>query len=258
MTDGFVAMSGLKSNLEWIQWGKDDPLWGVATWADKQKGGASPWTEPEFYGAGQSDWEDFLPHWRQYGVSRETCLEAGCGAGRITKPLSTWFRRVQAVDVSPEMIDCARKAVGGNVEFSVIDGIHLPQPDGSVQAVFSTHVLQHLDSVEIGFAYLREFYRVLEAGGSMMVHLPLYELPAEGRVDLVLRPIHGVFRQLLHLRAQLKRSAGVKIMRGTRYPIRALNAFLVRAGFEDIEFRFFAVKRDRMDLHPFVMARKPA
>jgi SAM-dependent methyltransferase len=249
-------MAELRSNVEWKQWGKDDPLWAVSTWANKQKGGSSPWTEEEFFAVGESDWADFFPQWRQYGVGRESCLEVGCGAGRITKPLARAFDRVYAVDVSEDMIACARKAVGANVEFSVIDGLHLPRADGSVQAVFSTHVLQHLDSVEVGCAYFREFFRVLGAGGTMMVHLPLYQFPADGGVDLVLRPVYAVARQLIGLRANLMRAAGLKTMRGTRYPIRPLNAFLIDLGFRNIEFRFFPVKRDRSDVHPFVLATR--
>jgi len=250
-------MTGLKSNIEWIQWGKDDPFWGVATWPNKQKGGSSPWEEPEFYAMGESDWQDFLPRWKQYGLRRETCLEVGCGTGRITRPLAEYFDRVYAVDVSEDMIRYARSVVGGNVEFSMIDGLHLPQANGSVQAVFSTHVLQHLDSVEVGYAYFREFYRVLAPGGTLMVHLPLYALPDDGRVDVLMRPIYAVFRRLLQLRADIRRRIGMKTMRGTRYPIRSLNTFLIELGFENIEFRFFPVTRERTDLHPFVLATKP-
>ncbi len=102
---------------------KDDPLFGVATWAGKEKDGSSPWTEEEFYALGESDWRDFVSHWQHYGVSKQSCMEIGCGAGRITKSLATYFDHVIAVDVSPDMIDCARRAIkSGNVEFSLIDG----------------------------------------------------------------------------------------------------------------------------------------
>jgi SAM-dependent methyltransferase len=116
-------MTGLKSNAEWKQWGKDDPVWGVASWASKRKNGVSPWTEEEFYALGQSDWRDFLGHWRQY-ESAQNCLEIGCGAGRITKQLAMSFDHVYAVDVSEDMISRAQKVVeSGNVEFSVVDGL---------------------------------------------------------------------------------------------------------------------------------------
>src|ERR1700761_8138462 len=123
-------MSGkaeLKSNAEWKQWGKDDPLWAVSSWANKQKQDQSPWTDEEFYALGESDFRDLFHHWQHYGVSLESCLEIGCGAGRLTRQLAKAFNQVYAVDVSEDMIAYAREAVGTNVQFSVIDGMHLPQ-----------------------------------------------------------------------------------------------------------------------------------
>lgn len=245
----------LKSNTEWKKWGKEDPLLAVASWANKQKDGAAPWTDEEFYALGLSDWHDFWRHWQQYGVNTESCLEVGCGAGRITKQLGQTFRQVKAVDVSEDMIRRAEKAVGANVEFTVIDGIHLPQPDSSIKAVFSTHVLQHLDAVEFGYAYFREFYRVLDSDGTLMVHLPLYSIPGGPLESLLVGSVRSTFRKMGDMRAAIKRRAGVKIMRGTRYPMNGLYAFLSGLGFKEIEFRIFPT-RSNGDLHPFVFASK--
>jgi len=251
-------MSELKSNIEWKQWGTDDPLWGVASLANKQKDGASPWTEEDFYALGQSDWQDFLGHWRQYGLNTQSCLEIGCGAGRITRQLAGSFDHVYAVDVSDQMIRCARTALADskNVEFSLIDGLHLPQSNCSVKAVFSTHVLQHLDSVDVGLSYFREFFRVLDIGGTIMIHLPLYQFPADvGVIGFLMRSLYVVSRRVGTVRADMKRRLGVKMMRGTPYPIRALNLFLSDLGFKNVEFRLFSLKSNG-DPHPFVLATK--
>lgn len=73
-------MKELASNKEWKKWGEIDPLFGVASWQNKQRDGSNPWTDQEFYQLGDSDWKDFSRHWEMYGVSRESCLEIGCGA----------------------------------------------------------------------------------------------------------------------------------------------------------------------------------
>ena len=252
-------MSELKSNTEWKQWGKDDPLWAVASWTNRQKNGTSPWTTDEFYAVGESDWQDFSAQWRQYGMNMQSCLEIGCGAGRITRQLVTSFARVYAVDVSEQMISRAREATDrGNVEFSIIDGLHLPQHDSSVGAIFSTHVLQHLDSVEVGFSYFREFFRVLDAGGTMMVHLPLYLVPRDpAKLGALVSAVYAVYGRLDNIRSDIKRRIGAKLMRGTPYPIGSLNAFLSNLGFKKIEFRIFPTKSNG-DLHPFVFATKLA
>ena len=248
-------MTELKSNIEWKQWGRDDPLFGVATWNNKDKHGASAWTDEEFYSLGRSDWEDFWRQWQHYGVSSESCLEVGCGAGRITKELSKTFRQVYAVDVSEDMIMRARKAVGSNVEFTAIDGIHLPQSDGSVTAIFSCHVLQHLDKKEIGYAYFREFYRVLAGGGTIMIHLPVYIVPGDSLLGLSFKTMLRVKRMLGHVRAGIKRRMKVRTMRMTEYPLKELSDSLATIGFKAVEFRIFATKKDN-DLHPFVFAAK--
>ena len=250
-------MSGLNSNAEWKQWGKNDPLWGVASWAGRQKGGTSPWTEEEFYALGESDWSDFLSRWRQYGVNTQSCLEIGCGAGRITKQLAMSFGQVYAVDVSEHMINCARKAVdSANVEFSIIDGLHLPQSDGSVKAIFSTHVLQHLDSVDVGFSYFREFIRVLDVGGTIMVHLPLYKFPDDtGKLGVLMPYLHATCRHLDSVRSLIRRCLGVKMMRMTYYPIPELSMLLSNLGFKNVEYRTFPTKSNG-DLHPFVFCTK--
>ena len=102
----------------------------------------------------------------------------------MTRQLARSFDHVHGVDISEEMISCARNAVDRkNVEFTIIDGLHLPQSDCSVKAIFSTHVLQHLDSVDIGCSYFLEFFRVLDVGGTIMIHLPLYQFPNEPGVS---------------------------------------------------------------------------
>ena len=95
---------GLESNAEWRRWGKADPLWAVATEPERKRSARSAWTDEAFYATGESEWQDFFQRWRQYGVNAESCLEVVCGAGRLTRQLSRSFKKVYAIDVSPEMI----------------------------------------------------------------------------------------------------------------------------------------------------------
>jgi ubiquinone/menaquinone biosynthesis C-methylase UbiE len=250
-------VNSLKSNVEWQLWGKADPLWSVSSWPGKQKGSPTAWTDEEFYRVGESDWRDFFRQWQQYGVETRDCLEIGCGAGRITRQLGRTFDHVFGVDVSADMIERAAKAVGDNVEFAVIDGIHLPYADSSVSAVFSTHVFQHLDNVNIGYEYLREIFRVLRPGGTLMLHLPLYEWPTSQR-GLFLRflvAIYAVRCRMAETHADVRRFCRIKTMRGTNYPITPLYRFLCALGYRNIEFRVFPTTSNG-DLHSFVLASK--
>ena len=249
-------MTRLNSNIEWQRWGEEDPLWAVATEPGRRRGEASAWTDQEFYSSGESDWRDFFDRWRQYGVDTSSCLEIGCGAGRFTRQLSTTFHRVSAVDVSEGMISHARRAIAAsNVEFCLTDGLALPQADDSVSAIFSTHVFQHLDNVQIAVRYFRECFRVLETGGSIMIHVPLYDWPGTGRIAALLAAFHTMTLKISDALALAKRRARIKMMRGTACNTRFLHSSLTAIGFKNIEFRTFATSRNGV-LHSVVMAKK--
>ena len=131
----------IESNKEWEKWGGIDPLYSVAGWEGREKHGENPWTDEDFYSLGQSDWDDFAEKWERYGVDNNSCLEIGCGAGRITLHLSKYFKSIYAIDVSKEMIDYARKRINNpRVHFYLTDGVTIPLSDNQVSAVFSTHV----------------------------------------------------------------------------------------------------------------------
>src|SRR3954468_14981274 len=82
-----------------------DVLFHVCSWPEKR----GRWTEEEFYASGRSDWEDFRSHWEHYqGALTGSCLEIGCGVGRLTRVLAEQFDSVHSLDVSDEMIAQAR------------------------------------------------------------------------------------------------------------------------------------------------------
>ena len=95
-------------------------------------------------------------------------LDAGCGPGIYTE----WFiergaTRVVAVDVTPAMIDLARKRVGKNAEFHRAD---LARPldfagDDEFDLIVCPLVL---DYIKDWFPVFQEFFRVLKPGGVLV------------------------------------------------------------------------------------------
>jgi SAM-dependent methyltransferase len=239
----------LGSNTDWERWGDTDPLWGVAAWSGKQIGAPGAWREDDFYELGRSDWADFVRRWERYGVTSESCVEIGCGAGRITKQLVAYFTTVHAIDVSEGMLAYARPRIAAN--FYRTDGVHIPLGDASVAAAFSSHVLQHLDSADEAVPIFAEVFRVLRPDGTMMVHLPVYELPFRE-----LRPLIRIRRLVGQLRAEIRRRRGQMLMRGTWYEVRWLFRTLGGIGFADIEIVVFPTAAS-YGLHSFVLARRP-
>jgi len=240
-------MPQLRSNIEWEQWGAQDPLFGAVKLPGKEKRSPTAWTDQEFYALGKSDWTDFFGQWQHYAVTRDSCLEIGCGTGRFTKQLSLTFRRVFAVDISTNMINYAKARIeADNVAFFVSDGVRLPQPDCSVTAVFSAYVLQHLDNVEIGLAYFREMYRILTIGGTLMVQIPLYQWPTseQSKFTTIVNFLYDARCKISKLLAETRRVTGKRTMRNTIYPMKRPKDMLTTAGYGRVEFRLFPAMSD--------------
>ncbi len=251
-------MAELASNEEWKAWGEKDPLFAVATWDGRNCDGPNPWTDEEFYQMGESDWNDFRTRWERYGLDDESCVEIGCGAGRLTAQLETRFRHVHAVDVSEKMIEYAKRHIESPaVNFYVTNGTELPLSDHSVSAVFSAHVFQHFDSLSVASDYFAEIARVLKTGGSLMIHLPIYQWPAMPRA---FDRIYGARMRAADVKAHLKRwlmkyGIAKPIMKGLRYPVSFFYDVLPEIGFDDVEVSVFTTKSNQAP-HSFVMARK--
>lgn len=250
----------MKSNLEWKKWGEHDPLYAVATWEGKERGGPDAWTDEEFYQLGQSDWSDFFRQWQHYGVRLGHCIEIGCGAGRITKQLCGAFQQVTAVDVSQHQLDYAQARIPAlNVKFVATDGARLPVADGACDAAFSVHVFQHFESRDDAFSVFREIHRALAKGGTLMIHLPLYELP-DTRISNLFTPVLSLEKRVMDFKAALARKRLQKgewapVMRRLRFDRQQLLQVLKSIGFLHVETRMFAVQSNHSP-HDFIFASK--
>jgi ubiquinone/menaquinone biosynthesis C-methylase UbiE len=117
------------------------------------------------------------------------CVDLGCGFGRMTEALAERFDRVLALDVSPAMLDAARKTVvAENVDFMLVSGLRLePLDDGIADAVVCYLVLQHVPRKRIALSLLREIGRVLAPHGEAFLQLPVLVAGAKPRAWRVLR-----------------------------------------------------------------------
>ena len=105
------------------------------------------------------------------GVSPdETVLDIGCGTGNLTRALLARLSptgRVIAVDISPRMIEVARRKVcDERVSWHTIDASRLPLPAEHCHRVFCFSMWPHLE--DPGAAAI-EFRRVLKPGGQIHI-----------------------------------------------------------------------------------------
>jgi SAM-dependent methyltransferase len=155
-----------------------------------------------------------------------TCVELGCGPGRMTLALAERFGQVVAVDVSPAMLEQARSNVMvPNVRFQLVSGERLDGlDDGIADALVCYLVLQHLPSAGVVRSFLHEVARILASTGEAYVQIPVLEgLFGRARralrapvVRLARRPERGAaFRGYRLTRPELDRAlddAGLRIV----------------------------------------------
>jgi len=108
-------------------------------------------------------------------------VEIGCGVGRMTQWFADAFQWVDALDVSPVMLEGARRRLAGcsNITFHEGNGCDLaPISGGSADLVFSYIVFQHIPSRAAIEGYVREAGRVLKDGGAFKFQVNGDQSPA--------------------------------------------------------------------------------
>lgn len=92
-------------------------------------------------------------------------LELGCGPGNCTRYLLNQRKdfRIEATDVSPNMIDFASKALP-EVNFSVLDVRNLSQLNTPYHAIFCGFMLPYLSPIDLD-TFFDQLARLLNIGG---------------------------------------------------------------------------------------------
>ena len=150
---------------DWVRLGEQDPLWAVSVAADKRGG---RWDPEQFLETGWADVAASAKWLTELGVGPRwgRVLDFGCGAGRLSQALAEHADEVVGVDVSPPMLEVARRLdASGRCTFVLNDSQDLGAFDSSsFDLVYSELVLQHLPPPVID-SYLTEFVRVLAPDG---------------------------------------------------------------------------------------------
>src|ERR1035438_954191 len=167
----------MRMRRDWDRRARENARHYVAT-------GQPDWTDEEFFRSGQVELEkEILTDLPNVCQGRDPkamkVLEIGCGAGRVTRALASFFGEVYAVDISREMVRQARHAVAGFPGARVIHNngkdllavnYHWWNRLGigrqlQVDFAFSIIVFQHIPNRRIIENYVREVHRLLRPGG---------------------------------------------------------------------------------------------
>jgi ubiquinone/menaquinone biosynthesis C-methylase UbiE len=128
-------------------------------------------------------------------------LDVGTGPGRVPLLIAEALpgRRVDGLDLSAGMIECARQnavsaGLAARVTFTVGDVANLPYPDGTFDLVVSSISQHHWADAGAG---LRELRRVLRPGGRVWIYDFRFALGRAEAAAHAAFPGHAVRRELV-------------------------------------------------------------
>lgn len=163
----------------WEKLGSDEPYWSVLTSAPF-KSDQFLNNEEQFWTSGKHDVERLIRSMKQNGIAPSadwTCLEYGCGTGRMTYWLAQEFKSVVACDISSSHLALAQQKLRGlssaSVEWIRVSSLSALDRLPAVDLVFSVIVLQHNPPPVIAYV-LDKLLKSLRPGGVAHFQIPTF------------------------------------------------------------------------------------
>jgi SAM-dependent methyltransferase len=194
-------------NRSWQFLGETDPYWSVLT-SPEFRGTPSSSDIDRFFSSGKAAVEGLQKALDRCGLSlkgRRTCVEYGCGLGRITRSLAPHFERTVGVDISAAHLALARK-LAEQAGIAGIEWLQLPTIDSlellpEADLIYSVIVLQHNPPPVIE-RILTRFARILRPGGVAFFQVPTYRADYEFRLQDYMRDQVGRKEMEMHVYPQ--------------------------------------------------------
>jgi SAM-dependent methyltransferase len=171
-----ATLSALASRVQrcWERLGRQRPYHSVLTNPDFLPTAFKD-NEDAFWRSGDAEADVLMGMLSRHGVVSTgdlTCIDFGCGAGRITAPLTHHFASVHAYDVSASHLGIARSRAPAATFHHIRE---LPVTFVQADVFFSRIVLQH-NPPPIIAALLKDAFACLKPGGFAAFQVPTYEI----------------------------------------------------------------------------------
>jgi SAM-dependent methyltransferase len=153
---------------------------GVSLGRAKRMMASSSVTDEEFEAEGMANAAAI----RERLPERARVLDLGCGIGRIALYVAPYCAELHGVDVSPRMLQLARRRLQGlrNIHLSRVNGTDLHQfADDSFDYAYCIQVLHQVER-EHAMRYMIELARVVRPGGGVYLHFISLEDPASAEL----------------------------------------------------------------------------
>jgi SAM-dependent methyltransferase len=154
----------------------------------------------------------------------ERWLEAACGPGIISRKLAPHVREVHGVDMTPAMVDLARREAARaglrNATFAVGDTTQLDMPTASMDGVVARFAIHHVPVPSRLFA---ELARVVRPGGRIILADHIADADADAaawsqEIERLRDPSHWACLTLTRLRA-LGQQTGLELEHEQVFPM---------------------------------------
>lgn len=223
------------SEKSWKKWGEIDPYYGVLS-DDKFRKSSIDDNLDDFFQSGKDYVEGRISKIENHfgPIEKKKALDFGCGVGRLAFPLSENFASVTGVDISPAMLDEARrislKTGNEKVEFLLASEFSKLQ-NGQFDYVNSYIVIQHIETSK-GMEIIQKLGQLVADGGALNIHFSVFRNDTKSQKlrYLVQKSVPGA-NSLINLAAG--RAISEPLMQMNEYSLPQILMNLNNLGFKD-------------------------
>nr|MEA2799115.1 hypothetical protein [Phenylobacterium sp.] len=175
------------TDADWRELGKSNPYWGVISHPDFQAENITPERIEQFYASGPFHIDPIAKELEKLTGAPPSgrALDFGCGVGRLAEAMLAYADQVTGVDISPGMLELARKR-GSKVNY--VGEI----PAGPFDWINSFIVFQHIPPAR-GEAIIEDLLDKLAMGGMVSLQVTVWrekthEWPQETGLKRLFQP----------------------------------------------------------------------
>ncbi|KKR04006.1 MAG: Methyltransferase type 11 [Candidatus Uhrbacteria bacterium GW2011_GWF2_39_13] len=169
----------LSTDKAWEKWGQTDPYYGILANDNFRKEKLNAENKRAFFESGEEHIKfimDIIDKHIDTGFVPSSCLDFGCGVGRLVIPLAKRYKYVVGIDVSDAMLTGARQNCLNNkvknVDFYKSDD-NLSAVSGKFDLIHSSLVFQHIP-VNRGERILKRLLELLNDKGVAVLQFVFY------------------------------------------------------------------------------------
>jgi SAM-dependent methyltransferase len=192
-------MAALSTDIAWEEWGRRDPYFGVITNQKFRRTELTSEAREEFFESGRAHVKFVFDMIRQYinpAFQPASIVDFGCGVGRLLVHFSPATREVVGLDVSPSMLEEAKRNCDefevSNVQLLLSDD-QLSALSGSYDLIHSFIVFQHIPP-ERGREIFRRILPRISAGGVGALHFSYAKTCYAGTYGVAPQPVPRAVR----------------------------------------------------------------